>query len=71
MTAITPRIRLPWASARVPLAVVVGLVLAVAAVVTVAFLTIGPAPAQSTPTHSLPLHSVSDSCSGVMPGNPC
>ena len=71
MTAITPRIRLPWAAVRVPLVVAVGLLLAVAAALTITFLAIRPAPAQTAPAHPLPLHSINDPCNGAMPGDEC
>ena len=71
MTAINPRIRLPWLAARVPLAVVIGLVLTLAAVVTFAILMVGPAPAQSVPAGHLPLHTTPDTCTVVHPGFEC
>jgi len=73
MTAapLRARLRLPWTSARVPLAVVIGLVLTLAAVVTFAILMVDPAPAQSVPAGHLPLHTTPDRCTVVHPGSEC
>ena len=70
MTAITPRLHLPWAAVRVPLLVVIGVVLAVAAALTITLVAVRPAPAQTTPS-PLPLHSINDPCHGAMPGDEC
>ncbi|MGZ4435635.1 MAG: hypothetical protein ACXVW7_18730 [Trebonia sp.] len=72
MTTATPRLRLPWVSARIPVLAALVLVLVAAALVAVALLAFRSAPAAPAPAaYFTILHSVGDTCATSRPGTPC